>query len=213
MRWSPTTGNSTVWQLMQDEARLQRLSADGRQRLRHVRGVVHTAFAARDRQHPRRWLEGVWLKLGGPRCLEAPAALDDVAAFFAPARPAGRCRQTEPGNPCRSGRRIVRAGRPAGRCGADDDHPQSKGLEFDTVILPGLHRETGGGESNLLLWDEVAGADGAEHLLVAPMRRKGSDKAEPTAYDYLRRLEPNGRRTRASACSTSPRRGRYVAST
>ena len=66
---------------------------------------------------------------------------------------------------------------------------KSKGLEFDTVILPGLHRETGGGDSNLLLWDEVAGADGDEHLLVAPMRQKGSDLGEPTAYDTLRRLE------------------------
>ena len=30
----------------------------------------------------RRWLEGVWLMLGGPRCLEVPEALNDVDAFF-----------------------------------------------------------------------------------------------------------------------------------
>ena len=71
---------STIWQLMQDEARLARLSADGQQRLRYVREVLRTAFAGRGRQHPRRWLEGVWLMLGGPRCLEAPEALNDVEA-------------------------------------------------------------------------------------------------------------------------------------
>jgi ATP-dependent helicase/nuclease subunit A len=60
---------------MQDEARLGRLSANGRQRLLHVREVLALAFAHRARQHPRRWLEGVWLMLGGPRCLEAPEAL------------------------------------------------------------------------------------------------------------------------------------------
>jgi hypothetical protein len=65
---------------------------------------------------------------------------------------------------------------------------KSKGLEFDTVILPGLHRETGGGDSNLLLWDEVAGADGDEHLLVAPMRQKGSD-GRTDRLRHLRRLE------------------------
>jgi ATP-dependent helicase/nuclease subunit A len=66
---------------------------------------------------------------------------------------------------------------------------KSKGLEFETVILPGLHRATGGNESSLLLWDEVAGADGHEHLLVAPMKQKGAGNGEPTAYDYLRKLE------------------------
>src|SRR5574343_1754272 len=73
---------STIWQLMQDEARLARLSADGQQRLRHVRDVLRTAFAGRGRQHPRRWLEGVWLMLGGPRCLEAREALPDGEACF-----------------------------------------------------------------------------------------------------------------------------------
>jgi ATP-dependent exoDNAse (exonuclease V) beta subunit len=66
---------------------------------------------------------------------------------------------------------------------------KSKGLEFDTVILPGLHRETGGNDSSLLLWDEVAGADGDEHLLVAPLKQKGADHGEPTVYDYLKKLE------------------------
>ncbi|MFN4325026.1 MAG: UvrD-helicase domain-containing protein [Azonexus sp.] len=180
---------STVWQLMQDEARLQRLSADGRQRLRHVRGVVHTAFAARDRQHPRRWLEGVWLMLGGPCCLEAPAALDDVAAFFALLDRLAAAGKLNPETLAAQAAELFAPADPQGGAVQMMTIHKSKGLEFDTVILPGLHRETGGGESNLLLWDEVAGADGAEHLLVAPMRRKGSDKAEPTAYDYLRRLE------------------------
>jgi ATP-dependent exoDNAse (exonuclease V) beta subunit len=66
---------------------------------------------------------------------------------------------------------------------------KSKGLEFDTVILPGLHRATGGNDSSLLLWDEVAGADGHEHLLVAPMKQKGTGNGEASAYDYLKKLE------------------------
>jgi ATP-dependent helicase/nuclease subunit A len=35
----------------------------------------------------------------------------------------------------------------------------------------------------------VAGADGEEHLLVAPMKQKGVGNGEPTAYDYLKKLE------------------------
>ena len=61
---------------------------------------------------------------------------------------------------------------------------KSKGLEFETVILPGLHRTTGGNDSSLLLWDEVAGADGHEHLLVAPMKAKGAGREQSTTADH-----------------------------
>ena len=179
----------TLWQLMHDEARLQGLSEDGRHRLRHVRDVLATAFAERDRQHPRRWLEGVWLMLGGARCLEAPEALDDVAAFFALVDRLAAARNLSPETLVAQAGELFAPADPQGDTVQMMTIHKSKGLEFDTVILPGLHRETGGGESNLLLWDEVAGVDGDEHLLVAPMRQKGSDKAEPTAYDYLRKLE------------------------
>ncbi len=66
---------------------------------------------------------------------------------------------------------------------------KAKGLEFDTVIVPGLQRITGGDDNPLLLWDEVAGPDGSEHLLAAPIKAKGAGGDGPTAYDYLRRLE------------------------
>jgi len=66
---------------------------------------------------------------------------------------------------------------------------KSKGLEFDTVIVPGLHRETGANESSLLLWDKIVGPDNREHLLVAPLKARDAANGEPTAYDYLRRLE------------------------
>ncbi|MDE2440238.1 MAG: UvrD-helicase domain-containing protein, partial [Betaproteobacteria bacterium] len=180
---------STIWQLMQDTGRLQRLSEDGRKRLLHVREVLVGAFAARDRQHPRRWLEGVWLMLGGPRCLEAPEALGDVAAFFALVDGLVAARKLNAETLATQAAELFAPADPQGDAVQMMTIHKSKGLEFDTVILPGLDRETGGGESNLLLWDEVAGADGDEHLLVAPIRQKGSDKTEPTAYDYLRRLE------------------------
>lgn len=180
---------STIWQLMHDAARVQRLSDDGRQRLLHVRAVLAAAFAARDRQHPRRWLEGIWLMLGGPRCLEAPEALGDVAAFFALVDRLVAARSLNAETLAAQAAELFAPADPQGDAVQMMTIHKSKGLEFDTVILPGLHRETGGNDSSLLLWDEVAGADGDEHLLVAPIRQKGNGDTEPTAYDYLRRLE------------------------
>jgi ATP-dependent exoDNAse (exonuclease V) beta subunit len=180
---------STIWQLMQDEARLAQLSADGQQRLRHVREVLRTAFAGRGRQHPRRWLEGVWLMLGGPRCLEAPEALPDVEAFFRLVDRLAAARNLDAETLAAHAAELYAPSDPLGDAVQMMTVHKSKGLEFDTVILPGLHRETGGNDSSLLLWDEVAGADGDEHLLVAPIKQKGADNGEPTVYDYLKKLE------------------------
>ena len=180
---------STIWQLMQDAARIARLSEDGQKRLRHVRKVLQIAFAQRDRQHPRRWLEGVWLMLGGPRCLEAPEALNDIDAFFALLDRLAAAGKLDAETLATHAAELYAPTDPLGDAVQMMTIHKSKGLEFDTVILPGLHRNTGGNDSSLLLWDEVAGADGREHLLVAPIRQKGEDKGAPTAYDYLKKLE------------------------
>jgi ATP-dependent exoDNAse (exonuclease V) beta subunit len=72
---------------------------------------------------------------------------------------------------------------------------KSKGLEFDTVILPGLDKTTGGGEQPLLMWEEVARDSNEDDvadvdLVVAPFIPKSKNKAEQVSiYDYLQSLE------------------------
>ena len=180
----------TIWQLMHDEGRIAALSADGRQRLLAVRGVLALAFAERGRQHPRRWLEGVWLMLGGPRCLEAAEALPDVESFFALVDRLAAGGNLNPDTLAEQAAELYAPPDPlAGDAVQMMTIHKSKGLEFETVILPGLERTTGNNDSQLLLWDEVAGADGREHLLVAPMKAKGAGSEGATAYDFLRKLE------------------------
>jgi ATP-dependent exoDNAse (exonuclease V) beta subunit len=180
----------TIWQLMQDETRLARLSDDGRRRLGHVREILSLAFAHQDRRHPRRWLEGVWLMLGGPQCLEAPEAMADVEAFFRLVDKLAAARKLNAETLAAAAAELFAP--PDARAGDGIQMMtihKSKGLEFETVILPGLHRTTGVNESSLLLWDEVAGADGSEHLLVAPLKAKGVGNDLPSTYDYLKKLE------------------------
>lgn len=184
----------TIWQLMQDTpqnaARLARLSADGQQRLRHVRDVLTLAFAEQGRQHPRRWLESVWLMLGGPATLDSAADLADVEAFFRLLNELSSAQQLNAETLSSQVAKLFAPPDPlAGESLQMMTIHKSKGLEFETVILPGLHRETGGNESRLLVWDEVADAHGHEHLLVAPMRAKGAKTDVATACDYLKKLE------------------------
>jgi ATP-dependent exoDNAse (exonuclease V) beta subunit len=60
---------------------------------------------------------------------------------------------------------------------------KAKGLEFDTVIVPGLDRLPRAGPRPLFAWKSLPGA----RLLLAPINASGTDK-EP-AYNYVRELE------------------------
>jgi ATP-dependent helicase/nuclease subunit A len=64
---------------------------------------------------------------------------------------------------------------------------KAKGLEFDTVILPSLHKSTRQAAHPLILFDEFPMGTNT-HVLMAPI--KASDIAEPDAiYRYLRHLD------------------------
>lgn len=186
---------STIPSLMQDEGRLAAMSPDGRARLLHVRDTLQTALAQRGRQSISRWVHGVWLMLNGPHCLWEAGDVRDVQAFFERIAQLEATGQFSTELLATEVKKLYAA--PDAKA---DDRLQfmtihkSKGLEFDTVILPGLDRKTGNGEQPLLLWEEVAREevhDASQMALVAaPLTPQGANKQNlPTLYSYLRQLE------------------------
>jgi ATP-dependent exoDNAse (exonuclease V) beta subunit len=192
---------STIWQLMQDEARWQRLSADGQQRLGYVRAVLTEAYRHQGQHRPRRWVEGVWQALGGPRCLQDASEAEDVTAFFALLDSAEHKGSLDLDRLDEAMAKLFAAPDPKGGAIQLMTVHKSKGLEFDTVLLPGLHRTLRGNDRSLLLWEEVLldeEGDGEgdnnislnEALIVTPLpRRKPAKGAPPSAYGYLQEFE------------------------
>ena len=189
---------STIWQLMQDDARWQHLSADGQQRLGHVRAVLSEAYRHQGQHRPRRWVEGVWQALGGPRCLQDASEAEDVTAFFTLLDSAEHKGSLDLDRLDEAMAKLFAAPDPKGGAIQLMTVHKSKGLEFDTVLLPGLHRTLRGNDRSLLLWEEVlldddeGDRDGSlnEALIVAPLpRRKPAKGAPPSAYDYLQEFE------------------------
>jgi ATP-dependent exoDNAse (exonuclease V) beta subunit len=181
---------STIWSLMQDAERMEGLSADGRQRLQHVREVLAEALAGQGRQRRRRWVEDAWKKLGGARCLTDANALSDARAFFNRLDALDAAGRFELDSLEDDMGRLFAApdAQADGRLQLMTIH-KAKGLEFDTVILPGLHRETPARDMPLLAWDSFPLATG-ERLVAAPVnRRSGKQSGEPTVYDFLQRME------------------------
>ena len=185
---------STIWQLMNDEVRVTTLSADGQRRLCHVRAVFAEALAHQGRLRTRRWVEAVWRMLGGEACLHDAAERADAKAYW----------RLLDGIDSSAGFTLDRLDKEIALLYAAPvaDAPgeaqmiqimtvhKSKGLEFDTVILPGLHRAPRHNDSSLLLWEEFVDGEGRDHLVIAPVKqRRNRDDKTPSAYDYLRALD------------------------
>jgi len=178
--------DTPVWNLMQDTPRVARLSNDGQARLARVREVLGAALVRERRAPLRQQVEGAWLALGGSACAPGAAALADARAYF------DLLDGLEQGGDLAD---LAQLDEQVGELHAAPDVDagerlqvmtihKAKGLEFDTVIVPGLGRMPRVPDAPLLRWHEMArpGAMVAE-LLLAPMRARG-DKQDPI-YDFL----------------------------
>ncbi len=182
----------TVLALLQDEHRLSLLSPDGQQRARHLREVMHSALALRGRAPLSRWIHNTWLRLGGASCLWDANDVQDVQAFFARIEALTQHDQFSPEALADDVQKLYAAA----DANADTRLQfmtihKSKGLEFDTVILPGLDGGNPPDDPRLVIWEEVPLPDGRMALAAAPWlpASKKRQLAGVSAYDYLNDLD------------------------
>ena len=172
------------------------LSADGRCRVERILPILEDACALRGRLSVRRWVEGVWLALGGPAGVETPTELEDAMAYLA------LLEKSVDSIDLRDEKKFLedveRLFAPSDVEAGDELQlltiHKAKGLEFDTVILPGLGYRTRGDDPRLLMWREYNDGD-QSHLLLAPIRKTGG--GQDAVYGYLQSIE-NKRRDHES---------------
>ncbi len=177
----------TIPARLSDPCVREALSDDARQRVDRVLEVLNGRWPGRGREPLRHWVEASWLQLGGLAAagpageadalaflalLEKYNDADGIADFATLDRAIERLYATPKANP-------------ANRVQLMTMH-KSKGLEFDTVILPGLGRTPRRATSELLYWLERPSPQGGSELLMAPIR-SGNQTQEPVS-DYLRAL-------------------------
>ncbi len=63
---------------------------------------------------------------------------------------------------------------------------KAKGLQYHTVILPGLSTTSRNSDKEVLMWSEVQSASGQSNLLLAPFTNQSNDSLH---YQYLRHLD------------------------
>ena len=179
--------NAPVWDLLDGD--LSRISEDGRARLLRVREILASAFAERGRWPLRRWIERTWQNLGGPACLQDDADLTDASDFL------DLVERHESGGdlPEFDGFRREASELFAKPDPAADGTVQlmtihkAKGLQFETVIVPGLGRTPRPDMPALLLSAERPRADGLVDRLLATIKETGTEQDD--VYSYLRVLD------------------------
>jgi len=179
-------GDETVWDSMRDGSRL---SADGRERLARTRELMGAALANRLRGPLRDAVEGCWLALGGPACVESETDLEDAEIYLdalSEFEEAGALP-----DPAAFEERLAELWALPDVHAAESDVQimtihKAKGLEFDHVIVPGLGRTPRADDKRLFLWIERPGREAPE-LLVAPIEEAGAQ--DDPIYAWLRRLD------------------------
>jgi ATP-dependent exoDNAse (exonuclease V) beta subunit len=173
---------AAIWTLLADP---NALSSDGQQRLARIAPIIAAALAERGRCNLRDWIERCWHSLGGPATLTHAQELEDAAAFFA------RLEELDEGADLTDVTRLDRHlqdlyARPqqVNDCRVEImTLHKSKGLEFDTVILPSLERSGGRDKNKLLRWGRVPGLR-SKGLVVVPTSATGAE-TDPV-YHWLK---------------------------
>jgi ATP-dependent exoDNAse (exonuclease V) beta subunit len=175
----------TVQELLRRPERLAALSPEGRRRAGQVLSVLEEVLPQRGRIPLRQLVEGAWLALGGPACLDG-AGIDDAGAVL------DLLDDLDHGGDLLPFEAF--AERLAKLYASPDPEAdgslqvmtihKAKGLEFDTVILPGLGRRPKGIDAPLLRWLELPSSG----LLLAPVAPLDGQSRDPI-YDAIGSLE------------------------
>lgn len=162
------------------------ISADGAHILDRATPLLKLAWENRRRKSLRVWIEGLWVALGGPATLIDKVDIINAGDFFTlldKFDEGGKILQWDEFS--RSVRQLY------ARPSADADARvqvmtihKSKGLEFETVIIPGLDRTQRSDDKQLLMWQERINQRREKQLLLSPLSATGED--DDPLYQFLR---------------------------
>ncbi len=177
---------------LRDPAALVALSGDGQRRCARVLAVLEAGLGERGRRALGSWVRSVWLALGGPATLDDASDLDNAEACFCALDSAGaEARGLPDATELESTVGALMAspvGQPDARVQVMTIH-KAKGLQFDTVILPGIGRGTAGAPTQLLYWATVAAGAGRRGIVLAGH----GDGQDDALESWMRRLERDRR--------------------
>ena len=183
---------ATILARLQDRGALQQLSGDGRRRIARVLPVLVDALSDHGRVALGSWVKSCWLALGGPATVDDPPDLDNVEtcllaldALGAEAGPTPAASEVEAAV---EGLMASPVGSVTARVQLMTIH-KAKGLEFDTVVLPGLERAVSSGPRPLLYWTQVAVEQAGRGIVLASRGGDDDGRAGDALETWMKLLD------------------------
>lgn len=172
----PKRFKQPLLQTLQDSELMGALSLEGQERLVKVLPILKSAISKVGYLPWSRLIRETWLALGMAQAVESKAALQNLEAYWQMLQRL----EADRSEPVTFEKLQVAV---EGLYAAPDASPESqsvelmtmhksKGLEFDTVILPGLGKATRGDEKSLLTWLNFKD-EHKDYLVMAPLDQKG----------------------------------------
>lgn len=163
------------------------LSPEGSQILDRVSTALKKGWDQRYRKPLRIWIEGIWDALGGKVALGSTTELEQCQQYL------DLLEQHETGGTISDWPSFEKAVQSLYAKPDQEADPKlhvmtihkAKGLEFDTVIIPGLNRKPRGDDKQLILWQERISKQGENQLIIGPLEQTGQD-SDPL-FKYLQR--------------------------
>ncbi len=181
---SPET-NTTILDNIQQKEMTENLSKDGQNRLATLKIILLKALTNRRRKSLRDFIHNTWIDLKAPACYTESADLDDATHYFE------LLDKLDVGSDIKD---FTLLEEKITQLYASPDVTENeqlqvmtihkaKGLEFNTVIIPGLQHSTMSDEAQLLLWAERPRTHKENDLILAPI--KASHEINDPIYDFL----------------------------
>lgn len=176
----------TIWDKLNDESSLSTLSTDGQARARCISHTLTHQFEVRARTSLSRWIDDTWRLLKGPECLTHASDMNNANTFFKLINDAQSASDIDDFSVL-----DTQIAKLFATPDSADSHGvqimtihKSKGLEFDTVIIPSLESKPKANAKSLLAWTERARSHDETDLLLAPLREVGDN--DDKIYSYIR---------------------------
>jgi ATP-dependent helicase/nuclease subunit A len=176
----------TIWQQLQQFEEIP-LNADTKQRLRRIVPILQQSLQQQGRVSVPLWVKQTWLALGGPTTLSNWEEMDDIHAYLNfldnKIKQEGEAIDFFKLDAELSHIYTQTTSAIAAQAVEVMTIHKAKGLEYDHVILPGLHRRGRPDHAPLLLFSEKMTAQEKKDFLLAPI--KASHEEEDLIYNYL----------------------------
>ncbi len=178
----------TLWQQLSNPSIIEQLSLDGQTRVYAILPALQKAMNHQGRLMLRDWVETLWKDLCGPGYLSVHGDFDDAKQYLT------LLEQHQQGQDLPELTRFEKKLQTLYASAASVENAvqvmtihKSKGLEFDTVILPGLERQPPMDQAPLLAWIEQPQEAGGADLLLAPIPE--STLHPDPIYQYVRKQQ------------------------